>query len=84
MVGCIVTTKVDADFDASVLRVVIELGAEVNAGDLLVILESMKMEIPIVAPVSGTVTEIHVQEGGLVRGGHTIAVIVQPGVPEPS
>ena len=54
-----------------------ELGSEVNAGDLLVILESMKMEIPVVAPVSGTVTEIYVTEQGIVKGGHAIAVIVE-------
>ena len=77
MVECGVTIKIEADFDANVLSVVVELGSEVNAGDLLVILESMKMEIPVVAPVSGTVTEIYVTEQGIVKGGHDIAVIVE-------
>lgn len=76
------TLKIEADFDATVLRVLIELSSEVKAGDVLVILESMKMEIPIVAPIGGTVTEIYVREGGLVKGGHAITVI-EPGEPKP-
>ena len=81
---CGVTIKIEADFDANVLSVVVELGSEVNAGDLLVILESMKMEIPVVAPISGTVTEIYVQERGLVKGGQAIAAIVEHSAQAPS
>jgi biotin carboxyl carrier protein len=40
-----------------------------------VILESMKMEIPVEAPVAGTVTTVNVQEGGVVQEGDVIAVI---------
>jgi biotin carboxyl carrier protein len=60
---------------ANVWKVVVGKGDTVEAGDTLVILESMKMEIPIEAPETGTVTEIAVQEGGVVQDGDLIAVI---------
>jgi biotin carboxyl carrier protein len=47
----------------------------VAEGDTLVILESMKMEIPVVAENSGTVTQLKVLEGDVVQEGHLIAVI---------
>jgi len=47
----------------------------VSSGDTLVILESMKMEIPVEAPVDGTVSAVNVQEGGVVQEGDVIAVI---------
>jgi acetyl-CoA carboxylase biotin carboxyl carrier protein len=47
----------------------------VGAGDPLVILESMKMEIPVESPEAGTVTEVRVQEGGVVQEGDVIAVV---------
>src|SRR5690606_41254393 len=47
----------------------------VEAGDVLVILESMKMEIPLVAPVSGVVREVRVQPGSSVRAGQRVVVL---------
>jgi acetyl-CoA carboxylase biotin carboxyl carrier protein len=47
----------------------------VEPGDPLVILESMKMEIPVEAPAGGTVREVRVEEGGVVQEGDVIAVI---------
>jgi acetyl-CoA carboxylase biotin carboxyl carrier protein len=47
----------------------------VQAGDPLVILESMKMEIPVETPVAGRVTEVRVEEGSVVQEGDVIAVI---------
>jgi biotin carboxyl carrier protein len=47
----------------------------VREGDPLVILESMKMEIPVEAPLTGTVTELRVREGGVVQEGDVIAVV---------
>jgi acetyl-CoA carboxylase biotin carboxyl carrier protein len=41
-----------------------------------VILESMKMEIPVEPPLDGTVTELRVREGGVVQEGDVIAVVV--------
>ena len=50
-------------------------GQAVSGGDPLVILESMKMEIPVESPVDGTVVELRVQEGGVVQEGDVIAVV---------
>jgi biotin carboxyl carrier protein len=49
-----------------VLKVAVEVGASVRAGDALVVIEAMKMETPIVAPADGTVTEVHATVGELV------------------
>ena len=68
-------TRVVADMVANVWRVLVAPGHTVGVGDPLVILESMKMEIPVESPVEGTVKEIRVQEGGVVQEGDVIAVI---------
>ena len=60
---------------ANVWKVVVKAGDEVAAGDTLVILESMKMEIPVEAPEAGTVKEVAVVEGGVVQEGDLIATI---------
>jgi acetyl-CoA carboxylase biotin carboxyl carrier protein len=67
--------EVISEMVANVWKVVVAAGDAVAAGDPLVILESMKMEIPVEAPEGGTVTEIRVQEGGVVQEGDVIAVI---------
>ncbi|MCW2539786.1 MAG: acetyl-CoA carboxylase [Frankiales bacterium] len=64
-----------AELVANVLTIVVETGAPVEAGDTLVILESMKMEIPVLAEVSGTIAEIAVSVGEVITEGDTIAVI---------
>ena len=51
------------------------LGDTVEDGDTLVILESMKMEIPVITETSGTVSALHVAEGDVVQEGDVIAVI---------
>ncbi|HCP45183.1 MAG TPA: acetyl-CoA carboxylase biotin carboxyl carrier protein subunit, partial [Deltaproteobacteria bacterium] len=48
---------------------------EVNAGDCVVILESMKMEIPIESPDDGTVAEIRISEGDAVKQGAVLVVL---------
>jgi len=60
---------------ANVWQVVTSEGDEVGEGDTLVILESMKMEIPVVAETPGTVTKLAVVEGDVVQEGDLIAVI---------
>jgi biotin carboxyl carrier protein len=60
---------------ANVWKVVASEGTAVSDGDTLVILESMKMEIPVLAEVSGTLTALHVGEGDVVQEGDLIAVI---------
>jgi acetyl-CoA carboxylase biotin carboxyl carrier protein len=67
--------NVEAEMVANVWKVLVQPGAKVSEGDTLVILESMKMEIPVVAPTSGTVTAVNVVEGGVVQEGDVIAVV---------
>ena len=67
--------EVLAEMVANVWKVLVKEGDEVAEGDTLVILESMKMEIPVEATAAGTVSEVAVQEGGVVQEGDTIAVI---------
>jgi len=64
-----------ADMVANVWQVVVAPGDPVAEGDPLVILESMKMEIPVESPAAGTVREVRVQEGGVVQEGDVIAVV---------
>lgn len=67
--------NVEAEMVANVWKVLVTQGQEVGDGDTLVILESMKMEIPVIAPQAGTVTALHVVEGGVVQEGDIIAVV---------
>ena len=64
-----------AEMVANVWKVVVAEGDTVAEGDPIVILESMKMEIPVESPASGTVKEVRVQEGGVVQEGDVIAVV---------
>ena len=68
-------TEVRAEITANVWQVRAEVGQMVAEGDELVILESMKMEIPVLAPVSGTVAELRVAPDDQVQEGDVIAVI---------
>ena len=67
--------EVRAEITANVWQVRVELGQSVDVGDELVILESMKMEIPVVAPLAGTVAELAVAPDDQVKEGDLIAVI---------
>lgn len=67
--------EIRAELTATVWKVVVEQGATVAEGDELVILESMKMEIPVVATVAGTVTEMRVGEEDRINEGDIVAVI---------
>jgi acetyl-CoA carboxylase biotin carboxyl carrier protein len=67
--------EVRAEMVANVWKVVAAEGDQVDDGDTLVILESMKMEIPVLAEGSGTITSLHVAEGDVVQEGDLIAVI---------
>lgn len=64
-----------AEIVASVLEVVVSKGDRIGVGDTLVLLESMKMEIPVLSEVDGTVTEVNVAVGDVIQAGHLIAVI---------
>jgi acetyl-CoA carboxylase biotin carboxyl carrier protein len=67
--------EIRAEMVANVWKVVASAGDQVDEGDTLVILESMKMEIPVEAPAAGTVREVRVEEGGVVQEGDVIAEI---------
>tara|TARA_B100001540_G_C15635195_1_gene564003 strand:+ start:137 stop:406 length:270 start_codon:yes stop_codon:yes gene_type:complete len=67
--------EVRAELTATVWKVVAEEGAIVAEGDELVILESMKMEIPVVATVAGTLKEMRVSEEDRISEGDVVAVI---------
>jgi acetyl-CoA carboxylase biotin carboxyl carrier protein len=68
-------SEVQAEMVANVWKVVVAEGDAIAAGDPIVILESMKMEIPVESPVDGTVKEVRVEEGGVVQEGDVIAVV---------
>ena len=67
--------EVRAEMVANVWKVVTAEGEEVSDGSTLVILESMKMEIPVLAETDGTLAELAVNEGDVVQEGDLIAVI---------
>lgn len=67
---------VRAEMVAQVHSVLVEPGAVIAIGDTLVILESMKMEIPVLAEASGTVSEIAVAVGDVIHEGDLIAVVL--------
>ena len=68
-------SEVRAEITANVWQVRVEIGQTVAEGDELVILESMKMEIPVLCPIAGTVAEITVAPDSQVQEGDLIAVI---------
>jgi acetyl-CoA carboxylase biotin carboxyl carrier protein len=67
--------EIRAEMVANVWKVVAAEGDSVADGDTLVILESMKMEIPVIAEDDGTLTRLAVAEGDVVQEGDLIAVI---------
>lgn len=67
--------QVRAEMVANVWKVVAKPGDDVAAGDTLLILESMKMEIPVVVESAGRVSEISVNEGDVVQEGDLLAVV---------
>ncbi|MEU8320313.1 biotin/lipoyl-binding carrier protein [Nonomuraea sp. NPDC048881] len=67
--------EVRAEMVANVWKVVVREGEAVSEGDTLVILESMKMEIPVLAEDAGVVSQLKVAEGDVIQEGDLIAVI---------
>ncbi|HXG54080.1 MAG TPA: biotin/lipoyl-containing protein [Vicinamibacterales bacterium] len=61
--------SLSAPMPATVIRVVATPGAAVKRGDTLLVLEAMKMELPVRAPADGTVKAVHCREGQLVQPG---------------
>lgn len=69
------TETVPAPIPGKVIRVNVSVGAQISEGDSICEIESMKMENPIVAPVSGTIKEINVTAEQVVKTGEALAVI---------
>jgi biotin carboxyl carrier protein len=70
-----VATEVCAEMVANVVSIVVAAGEDVAEGDTLLLLESMKMEIPVLAENGGTVAEIRVTEGDVVQEGDVLVVL---------
>ncbi|MET0524210.1 MAG: biotin/lipoyl-binding carrier protein [Nocardioides sp.] len=69
-------TEIVSEMVANVLRVEVEAGAVVDEGDELVLLESMKMEIPVFTEVAGVVRAVKVSGGDVVQDGDVLVEIV--------
>ena len=67
--------EVESEVTGSVWKVLGEVGAQVAEGDVIMILESMKMEIPVEAPAAGTLAELHVAPEDQVEEDQVLAVI---------
>ncbi len=67
--------EVESEVTGNVWKVLLETGAEVTEGDVIMILESMKMEIPVEAPADGTVIEICVAPEDQVEEDQLLAVV---------
>ena len=68
---------VNAEVAATVLSVSVEAGQKVQAEDAVVMLETLKIEIPVLAGVSGTVTEVVVLEGDAVHEDDPLVIIAE-------
>ena len=66
---------VEVPITGKIISVEVKPGDEVKEGDTICILESMKMENPILAPIDGTITEVGVTAEQVVKPGETIAII---------
>lgn len=69
------STKVVSDIAGKVWKIEAPAGTTVAQDDIVLILESMKMEIPVTAPRAGTVSEIYFAEGEVVGEGEVVAII---------
>ena len=69
------THDVVAELVGKVLKVMVTEGEDVSIGDTIVLLESMKMEIPVLTEVAGVVADVAVREGDSVQEGDVLAVV---------
>ena len=67
--------EIKAELIGSLWKIVAEVGQHVEEDETIMVLESMKMEIPVTSPIPGTVTAILVREGEVVQEGQTVAVV---------
>ncbi|MDM0113498.1 biotin/lipoyl-binding carrier protein [Variovorax sp. J22R133] len=67
-------TTIRSDITGTVWKIVVDEGSTLQADDTIMVLESMKMEIPVLAPEDGRVIKLLIAEGAPVREGQEIAV----------
>jgi len=67
--------KVKSEVTGSVWKIEAAAGAKLGAGETIMILESMKMEIPVITEDAGTLAELHVAEGEVVSEGQVVATL---------
>ena len=67
--------QIKAELAGNLWKIVVREGQQVRADETLVILESMKMEIPVNAPSAGRVAKIHVKEGQTVQEGQLLVEV---------
>jgi acetyl-CoA carboxylase biotin carboxyl carrier protein len=67
--------QVKAELAGNLWKIVVSEGQQVSADETVMILESMKMEIPVISPKAGKVTRIHVKEGDAVQEGQVLAEV---------
>ncbi len=67
--------EINAPMTGKIVSIVVNLGDKVNAEDEVVIMDAMKMEIPVYAPAEGTVKEIKVKEGDLVKTDQVLMIL---------
>lgn len=71
--GSVGSTKIDAPMQGKIVDVKVTVGSAVKPGDVIAILEAMKMENEVVAPAAGTVASVNVSAGQAVNAGDLIA-----------
>ena len=71
------TIKVKTEVTGSVWKIITQPGQKLAPGDTIMILESMKMEIPVIAEDGGTLTELNVAEGESVNEGQVVATLAE-------
>ena len=67
--------KIRSEVSGSVWKVEVTVGQQVNEGDTLVVVESMKMEIPVMSNQTGHLVELRVREGDAVEDGQVVAIV---------
>jgi acetyl-CoA carboxylase biotin carboxyl carrier protein len=70
------TIKVKTEVTGSVWKIVTQAGQVIAAGETIMIIESMKMEIPVITEDGGTLSELHVAEGEAVNEGQVVAILI--------
>ena len=68
-------TEITAPMGGKVIEVKVKVGDQVNEDDEVIILEAMKMELPVVATASGTVKEVRCKEGDAVEADNVLVVL---------